>query len=191
MAARRLPDNRRIMEHLSHPMVEKVFELSRSVGGGPQSERVLKGSGNWKMACCMRRSPAQVLTCLAPHFADRLPLENWMIHDKNHQMFAVHEAGKQWVLAEETEEMRKKQKEKFDRVSRRRDNTSCGKFCQAISIEERKNPGYQLNHLPLRYRPNMTEFTEISAKAPWNICGKESRERQERAGLLQSPQPVW
>ena len=33
MAARRLPDSRRIMEHLSHPMVEKVFELSRSVGG--------------------------------------------------------------------------------------------------------------------------------------------------------------
>ena len=32
-AARSLPDSRKIMEHLSHPMVEKVFELSRAAGG--------------------------------------------------------------------------------------------------------------------------------------------------------------
>lgn len=164
MAARRLPDSRRIMEHLSHPMVEKVFELSRSVGGEAHN---LKGFLRFRelengVLYAPITPKAQVLTCLAPHFADRLPLENWMIHDKNHQMFAVHEAGKQWVLAEETEEIRKKQKEKFDRVSVEEGQyvRLWKGFCRAISIEERKNPGGQLSHLPLRYRPNMTEFTE-------------------------------
>ena len=36
---------------------------------------------------------SQVLTCLAPHFADRLSTENWMICDKTHEEYAVHEAG--------------------------------------------------------------------------------------------------
>ena len=32
LAARTIPDSRKIMDHLSHPRVEKVFELSRQVG---------------------------------------------------------------------------------------------------------------------------------------------------------------
>ncbi|MEG2733099.1 MAG: DUF4130 domain-containing protein, partial [Clostridium sp.] len=31
-------------------------------------------------------------------------------------------------------------------------------FCTRISITERMNPTSQRNHLPLRYRPYMTEF---------------------------------
>ena len=32
LAARRLRDSKKVMEHLSHPQVERVFELSRKVG---------------------------------------------------------------------------------------------------------------------------------------------------------------
>ena len=31
-------------------------------------------------------------------------------------------------------------------------------FCRTISIESRENPRSQMQHLPLRYRPEMTEM---------------------------------
>ena len=31
-------------------------------------------------------------------------------------------------------------------------------FCDSIAIEARINPKLQMNMLPLRFRPNMTEF---------------------------------
>lgn len=31
-------------------------------------------------------------------------------------------------------------------------------FCKTIAIKERENPVCQRGHLPLWYRPNMTEF---------------------------------
>jgi len=158
LAARKLPDSTKIMEHLSHPKVEKVFELSRSVGG---EAHCYKGFVRFKElpngVLYSEIAPKnQVLTCLAPHFADRLPLENWIIYDKTHQMFVVHEAGKKWVLVWD---------EGFDRtmakeVSRRElEYAKLWKnFCQAIAIESRLNPKCQRNHLPLRYREDMVEM---------------------------------
>ena len=32
-------------------------------------------------------------------------------------------------------------------------------FCKTIAIESRTNRRCQLQHLPLRFRPNMVEFT--------------------------------
>lgn len=42
----------------------------------------------------------RVLTCIAEHFADRFPMENWVIYDNTHQEFLVHPAGKHWVLVQ-------------------------------------------------------------------------------------------
>lgn len=161
LAAREIPDSTRIMEHLSHPKVAKVFALSRNVGGEAHS---YKGFLRFKelvngVLYSEIMPKNQVLTCLAPHFADRLPLENWMIYDKTHQMFVVHEAGKKWVLVWD---------EDFDRsfascVSDR--ELSYAKlwknFCKTIAIESRTNPKCQLNHLPLRYRGDMLEMANV------------------------------
>lgn len=158
LAAKRIPDSRKIMEYLGHPKVEKVFELSRAVGG---EAHVLKGFLRFRelsggILYAQITPKAQVLTCLAPHFADRLPLENWMIHDKSHNMFAVHEAGKKWVLVwDEFLDAKmtcriSKEEEEYARMWK--------SFCKTIAIESRKNPACQLQHLPLRFRPNMLEF---------------------------------
>lgn len=160
LAAKKLPDSRKIMEHLSHPKVETVFELSRSVGGEAHN---YKGFLRFKElingVLYSEITPKnQVLTCLAPHFAHRLPLENWMIYDKTHKMFVVHEAQKKWVLVWD---------EGFDRS---RIGTVSEKelmyaklwknFCKTIAIESRRNPKCQLQHLPLRYREDMVEMGE-------------------------------
>lgn len=158
LEAKTLRDSTKIMEHLSHPKVSKVFELSRTVGGEAHS---FKGFARFRelmngVLYCEIAPKNQVLTCLAPHFADRLPIENWMIHDKTHKMFAVHEAGKQWVLV-------LGEKVNMDTISnvseKELEYARLWKgFCQTISIESRRNPRCQMQHLPLRYRPDMVEW---------------------------------
>ena len=81
LAAKKLKDSKKIMEHLSHPKVEKVFELSRRVGN--ESHFLVEFIRFRELESGILYAPitpkCQVLTCIAPHFADRFPLENWMI----------------------------------------------------------------------------------------------------------------
>ena len=98
--ARKIQDSRRIMDHLGNPDVAKVFQLSRSVSNEAHLYqefirfRELEGG-----LLFSEISPkAQVLTCIAEHFADRFPLENWMIYDKTHQVFLVHREREKWRL---------------------------------------------------------------------------------------------
>ena len=47
---------------------------------------------------------ADVLTLMAPHFADRFPMENWMIYDRRRKKAVVHPKRKSWYLVEEIPE---------------------------------------------------------------------------------------
>ncbi len=158
LAARELPDSTKIMEHLSHPKVEKVFELSRNVGGEAHNYKGFLRFRELENGVLYAgiEPKNQILTCLALHFADRLPVENWMIHDKTYRMFAVHEAGKQWVIVKG----REFDGEVFERVSDKEEEYArlWKGFCRTIAIESRTNPRCQLQHLPLRYRAEMVEF---------------------------------
>lgn len=108
-----------------------------------------------------------VLDFLMPHFADRLPIENFVMYDDRRNLFGIHPAGKQWVLfcgSEEGDagtggagpghrlsEMGLSGEEvQYQALFRR--------FCHAITIEGRRNAGLQQNMLPLRFREYMTEF---------------------------------
>lgn len=159
LEARRIPDSRRIMEHLTHPDVEKVFELSRRVGSEAHSLkgfvrfRELKGG----ILYAVIHPKNQVLPCLAPHFEERLPKENWMIYDEAHRMFAVHESGRRWVLVLEdafcSEDLEVSEQEKiYEKLWKG--------FCETISISEREDKKAQAQHLPFRFRPYMTEFVQ-------------------------------
>ena len=164
LAARKIPDSRKIMDHLGETHVEKVFELSRNVG---EEAHLLTGFIRFRElengVLLSEITPKnQVLPCLGPHFQDRFPMENWMIYDKGRQMFAVHEAGKQWVLAEGE----RLDEEVSGRLSEKELELEelWKMFCRTIAIKERKNPVCQRNNLPLWYRQNLTEFQEIHAK---------------------------
>ena len=164
LAARKIPDSRKIMDHLGEKHVEKVFELSRNVG---EEAHLLTGFIRFRElengVLLSEITPKnQVLPCLGPHFQDRFPMENWIIYDKGRQMFAVHEAGKQWVLAEGE----KLDEEVSGRLSEKELKLEelWKMFCRTIAIKERENPVCQRNNLPLWYRQNMIEFQEIHAK---------------------------
>lgn len=90
-----------------------------------------------------------------PHFADRLPIENFVIYDEKRGIFGVHPAGKQWYLlsGEEVEEPRlnlSKEEKQYQELFRH--------FCKTIAIKERRNLKLQRNMAPLRFREYMVEF---------------------------------
>lgn len=159
-AARKIRDSRRVMEYLTNPSVEKVFELSRSVSNEAHYYKEFIRFRELEGGILFARidPKSQVLSCVAPHFADRLPLENWMIYDGTHGMFVVHEAGKRWILVSgEGADM-----ERLNRISEEeREIQKLWKgFFQSISIKERENHARQRQHLPLWYRKNMVEFEQ-------------------------------
>ena len=146
------------MGYLSDPYVHRVFELARNVANEAHYHveflRFCELKGGVLLA---RIGPKNnIVTFITPHFADRLPLENFVIQDENRNIFAVHPAGKDWFLVTGQERMQiaempvSEGEEKYGEL-----------FCHffhTIAIKERKNLGLQRNMLPIRYRKYMTEF---------------------------------
>lgn len=97
----------------------------------------------------------RILPFLMPHFADRLPADNFVIYDENTQTFGLHASFKKWYLMQgadfdEDSLVYSGVEEEYQKLFK------C--FCDSIAIEARINPKLQMNMLPLRFRPNMTEF---------------------------------
>ena len=97
-----------------------------------------------------------ILTFMMPHFADRLPIENFLVYDVVRNFFAIHPAGKQWYLlsgndVELPKELKLSEKELEYRALFQH-------FCRSITIRERENWELQRNMLPLRFREYMIEF---------------------------------
>lgn len=118
-----------------------------------------------------------ILPFLMPHFADRLPGENFVIHDVGRELFGVHPAGEEWLLVQgsptaqgspaaqgsptaqggptaQEESVHGRAKSLSEEKYRMLFKT----FCQNIEIKERRNSKLQKGMLPLRYREYMTEF---------------------------------
>jgi len=160
LAARKIADSTKIMNHLSHRSVEKVFELSRQVGGEAHQ---FKGFLRFKeldngVLFAQIEPKSQVLTCIAGHFSDRLPLENFMIYDRTHNMFLVHQAKSRWVLVW-GEQINMEKLNKVSQAQQEYERLWKG-FCKSISIKERENAILQKQNLPLRYRQDIVEFQQ-------------------------------
>ena len=156
--ARNIPDSRKIMDHLGNPDVSKVFAMSRSVSNEAHMYEEFIRFRELKNGILFSEitPKSQVLTCIGDHFADRFPLENWAIYDKTHEVFLIHQKKEGWGLVRgETLDP--------DAVSEVSDGEKgyaalWTVFFDAVSIRERENPKCQRNHLPLRFRGDMTEF---------------------------------
>ena len=163
--ARKIRDSRKIMEHLGNPDVAQVFAMSRQVSNEAHMyEEVIRFRELENGVLFSEIAPrSQVLTCIGDHFADRFPLENWMIYDKTHEVFLVHKKQEQWILVWGGNPDR----EQVCRISdEEKKYAGLWKgFFHSVSIRERENPECQRNHLPLRFRPYMTEFQESPGAA--------------------------
>lgn len=147
----------RVMEFVQNDYVRKVFELSRRVNneihhllGFVRFEELANG-----ILCAVISPKADVLIRLAPHFADRFPMENFVIFDKRRERAAVHPANCGWFVTEGEpimiEEAKRSDREQYIQSLFRH-------FVDTIAIDSRRNEKLRRNMLPLRFRPYMTEF---------------------------------
>lgn len=148
-----------LLDNLADDHVNRVFYLSRAVNN---EFRHLQGfirfseleNGILYTAIGPKNN---VLTFLMPHFADRFPVENFMIYDEGRNLFGIHPAGKDWYLLQDaqgssvSDKLRYSEEELQYRELFRH-------FCTRIAIKERKNLELQRNLLPLRFREYMIEF---------------------------------
>ena len=152
-----------LFDNLADDSVNKAFALARNTC---REIDHLKGFARFQElengVLYSRIGPKNnILTFLMPHFADRLPIENFVMYDDRRNLFGIHPAGKQWVLfcGEDggTESEGRLSKLKFSEAELQYQELFRD-FCRAITIEGRRNSQLQRNMLPLRFREYMVEF---------------------------------
>ncbi|MBR3503070.1 MAG: TIGR03915 family putative DNA repair protein [Clostridia bacterium] len=112
----------------------------------------------------------RVLPLIDPHFSDRFNAERFIIHDATHRCALMHMPGCSRIVA--MDELR------VTASSPRELQVQAlwKRFHETIAVEGRLNPQLQRNNLPLRFRPQMTEFQ------PKEPAGKEIERYEEGAG---------
>ena len=147
-----------ITEHLADPVVNRLMKLSRGVS------RETDHMYGFLRFCELENGilfagiapKHHQIPLLAEHFSDRFPMENWMIYDEQRHEVCVHEAGKDWFLADSVTADLKV----TERVS---DLQKCFEerwksFYETIGIKGRENPRCRRNMMPKMYWKNMTEM---------------------------------
>lgn len=149
---------RNVMSNVKDPFIQKAFELARATGreahhlyGFLRFQELENG------VLYAKTGPKNnVVTLLIPHFQNRYPLENFIIHDDIRQIFVIHPAGKESIVLTGNEVMdfhlpESSEDEKYFQ-------SLFVEFCHTIAIKERKNLALQQNMLPLRFQEYMVEF---------------------------------
>ncbi|NCC02024.1 MAG: DNA metabolism protein [Clostridia bacterium] len=148
----------KIIEQLANPIVNRMMWLEREVSretqrlyGFVRFKELSQGIMFSKLAPKHHQLPL-----LAEHFADRFPMENWMIYDENRHEVCVHEVGKGWfmtssVTADDSVIRQVSESEKqFEEWWK--------SFYETIGIKERENPRCRMNMMPKMYWKNMPEM---------------------------------
>lgn len=148
-----------LFDNLADDHVHKAFSLSRGAG---REISHLQGFVRFqelenKVLYSVIGPKNNVLTFLMPHFADRLPLENFVIFDDKRNLFGIHPSGRQWYLLRGEEAITpalklSEEERQYQEMFRQ--------FCRTIAIRERRNLELQKSMLPLRFREYMMEFQE-------------------------------
>lgn len=164
LEAKKISDSTRIMEHLSHPKVRRVFEIGRKVSNEAHYYIEIVRFKELKNGILFSEIEPknQILSCLGDHFTNRFPLENWIVFDRIHNMFLVHESGKQWVLVRDGD-INLDFARQLSNKEAMYVNLWKG-FFENISIKERESYERQRQHLPLHYRKYVTEFQKDMAE---------------------------
>lgn len=156
----RMKDRKAVMGNLADPYVHRVFTLSRNAANEihhwKEFLRFQELSGGVLFSKIGPKN--NIVTFLAPHFADRLPLFNFIICDEKRGIFVTHPASGQWYVVTDPElntDMTgsySPEEEDYQKLFTY--------FCRKIAVEERKNVKLQRNMLPLWFQEYMVEFRE-------------------------------
>ena len=149
--------NPRVLENLRNPYILKVSRIQLAVWHemhrflGFVRFRELSNGVLFSVIC----PDYAVLPLIAPHFADRLPGENWVIYDEKRRDALVHPAGGEWYIRRQVEVEpcqgeKVRGEEQYEGLWK--------EFCGSITVQERRNQRRQSQNLPIKYRKHLTEF---------------------------------
>lgn len=165
--AKKLSRKDRLMEHLGNEAVRAVFGMYRQVANEAHHYKGFVRFRELKNKTLFAKIEPKhaVLPCIAEHFADRFPQENWVIYDKTHEVFLIHEKGKRYYFLQQYMCMKgdsgSAQNIAGGFSEEEMDYEALWKgFVQSISVAERENRALQNQNLPLRFRTNLVEFSK-------------------------------
>lgn len=147
-----------ILNNLNDPVVFKVFRLKRTVSSEACRYReFIRFEELDNGILCGRIAPDNnIITMIADHFADRFPLENWIILDTKRNLSLVHPAGSGYILTENITEdslfgkhSLSEKEQSYQALWKR--------FFDTTAIEERINPALQRTLMPLKCRTYLHE----------------------------------
>ena len=167
LEAKKLSRKDRLMEHSGNEAVRAVFGMYRQVANEAHHYKGFVRFRELKNKTLFAKIEPKhaVLPCIAEHFADRFPQENWIIYDKTHEVFLIHEKGKRYYFLQQYMCMKgdsgSAQKIAGGFSEEEMDYEALWKgFVQSISVAERENRALQNQNLPLRFRTNLVEFSK-------------------------------
>lgn len=151
-----------LMQALADDAVRRVFELSRHVQNETHRMKMFLRYREVEGGVLFARiePDANVTEFIMPHFADRFPLENFVIADTRRGIAGIHASGQEWFLVR----MDKAVWEQFESLAGHytQEEQEMAElfrhFCHTIGIKERSNRKLQQQFLPFKYRGFMTEF---------------------------------
>lgn len=152
-----------VTDQLQEPAVDALFKINRKVMNEAHyfREFIRFAAVGPQFLVSHIEPKCNILTMVAPNFADRMPSENWMIIDDRRRIAAVQSADQDYYLTQLNDE-------EFEQLIQLR-NQSDGYsdlwegFFHSVSIQARADYHRQRRMLPLWYRKNMIEFaTTIS-----------------------------
>lgn len=152
-----------LFDNLADDSVNKAFKLARSAD---REYCHLRGFVRFEelegeLMYSQIEPKNNVLTFLMPHFADRFPEENFIIHDVGRNLFGIHRADNSdinesaWCLVQGENMWPENMKISSNEIKYRELFKG---FCSSIAIDSRRNAALQRNMLPLHFREFMTEF---------------------------------
>lgn len=147
-----------LFDNLADRDVHKAFALARSVSTevGHQKQFLRFQELDNGLLYSRIGPKYDVLVFVMPHFANRLPIENFVIYDEKRSLFGIHPAQKEWYF------FRGEDGDKVTVPGLSEDEMTYQElfrqFCHTITIEGRRNAQLQKGMLPLRFREYMVEF---------------------------------
>lgn len=154
---------KKVFQHISHPLIADILRITKRVGGETQKLRGFVRFQELESGALFSRiTPVNnQLELLAPHFADRLATENWILYDANRELACVHRAGKGFLITDDIpQEILEDHMEQMNSKAELKYQSLWKAFFETIGIESRRNYRCQRTMMPKRYWENMLEVRD-------------------------------
>lgn len=147
-----------LFHHEKEPWFQDILAMVQEVGNEAEKFRgILRFSELEEGAFLAKINPTHnILPVIAPHFAARLPAEDWAIYDVKRRTAAVYHHGKISLVEVpllKTDLKYSSEEEKLRALWQ--------DYYRHMGIEDRRNPDVRRNFLPKKYWPYLTEMGDV------------------------------